>query len=162
MHIFGLKCGSKFCIIKGINKDFDLIIKSKYNMENTNTLKAKVASLFRFHNIPFIGAILLLFLIPIFFIPSSAIFFGFSKAIILYTAVVISLVVSILLMLKKGQFELPTSKIYLATLFVPLSFLVSALFSPVPSMSFFGYGFEVGTAVIMIVFFAMMFLYSIS
>jgi tetratricopeptide (TPR) repeat protein len=88
---------------------------------------------------------ILVFLTPIFFIPSAVVSFQNLKATLLFSAVVITLFLFLLSVLKTGKIEVPTHYYFFSILGVPLSVFLSALFSPSRATSFIGYGFELDT-----------------
>ncbi len=101
-----------------------------------------------------------LFLLPIFFIPSLSFSFVFSKATVLYLLTLASFALWLVTRLRDGKFVIPSSPmLFTLVLFVGL-FTLSSLFSGDLAVSFFGQGFEVGTAVSMLIGGALVFLVS--
>lgn len=88
---------------------------------------------------------ILVFLTPIFFIPSAVVSFQSLKATMFFSAVVIALFLFLLSVLKTGKIEVPAHYFFFSMLGVPLSVFLSALFSPSRATSFIGYGFELDT-----------------
>jgi tetratricopeptide (TPR) repeat protein len=88
-----------------------------------------------------------IFVLPLAFVPSQSVHFIFTKQLIFVTAVLFALAVWVLSELKNGNYELPVSPIVAALGAVAVVTLLSALFSGSIGQSFFGNGFEVGTAV---------------
>jgi tetratricopeptide (TPR) repeat protein len=89
--------------------------------------------------------IALVFLAPLFFIPSALVPFQFTKVILIYTAVIVSFIAWIIGRLKDGKLSLARHSVFLALLGVVAAYLVASLVSLVRSHSFLGQGFEVST-----------------
>lgn len=99
------------------------------------------------------------FLLPIFFVPSSAVPFQFSKMILLSTGVFLAFALWILSRLKEGTFFFPNTPIVKAFAGVFLVSLLSALFSGSPLWtSFVGQILEVGTVGSLLVMLLLLFL----
>jgi len=101
---------------------------------------------------------IVLFLAPIFFIPSVSIPFALGKSSLLLYGTAIALVLWMVARLKDGIFQAPKSWFYASSLLVALSYLVSALVSGNRAVSLGGQAFELGTAAFIIaslVFFAL-------
>src|SRR3989344_1309205 len=84
-------------------------------------------------------------LIPIFFLPSSAVSLPVAKFILLSVGVLASLAAVILSAIQNGAIKLPWNLMPAAIVSIPLVFLIASLFSPPPNFSLWGYGFETGT-----------------
>ncbi len=102
----------------------------------------------------------ILFLLPIFFIPSISFSFVFTKATILSLLTLVSLALWLVARLWDGRFIIPSSPMLLALALFAGLFALSSLFSGDIAFSFFGQGFEVGTAVNMLIGGALAFLVS--
>lgn len=87
----------------------------------------------------------LVFLLPLFFIPSPVFPFQFSKSVLALAAVVIILIVFSIRTLRSGILRIEWSWLLSAVLLLPLLYLVSSLFSSVPALSFFGYQLDQDT-----------------
>ena len=88
-----------------------------------------------------------IFLLPLVFIPSQSVNFVFTKQILFATVVLLAFFILAFSKLKEGRYELPASPIVISLGAVAAVTMLSALFSGSISQSFFGNGFEVGTAV---------------
>lgn len=96
-----------------------------------------------------------IFLLPTIFIPSQSVSFIFTKQILFFGAVLLAFFVWAISRLKDGRYELPMSPIVVSLGAVAVVTLLSSLFSGKIGLTFFGNGFEVGTAVsILLGFFA--------
>ncbi|MEO8638006.1 MAG: hypothetical protein ABI430_03855 [Candidatus Taylorbacteria bacterium] len=87
----------------------------------------------------------LVFLLPLFFIPNTSI--EFSKNVLFVSLTLVSLILWIIAVIKRGEFRYPKSIFFLALILLPLTALTSALFSGSISSSLWGDGFETGTFV---------------
>lgn len=85
------------------------------------------------------------FLLPLFFVPSTAVPLESGKMIILVAGIGLSVLLFIVSIIRKGYLELPKHKILLSTLVIPVVFLLSSFSGLNPKISLFGYGFEAGT-----------------
>ncbi len=107
--------------------------------------QASFKNIIRLENVPYILLSLVLFLSPIIAISSAGLTFHSAKVILVSAGVIFSLMSLLVLTIKKGAVSFPKS-IMLATLGVLVAvYLVSGLFSEVPSSSLFGKSFEIGT-----------------
>ncbi len=87
----------------------------------------------------------LAFLLPIFFIPSVAVPFQLSKGLLYALSVVIVFIFYIVFLIRSGKIVFPKNLLFLALLLLPIVYLISAIAGGSSSLSFFGFGFEVGT-----------------
>ena len=87
----------------------------------------------------------LIFLVPVFFIPSSVVPLQFTKVIILYVGVIVSLIAWIIARLHDGKLSYTRHGIFVALGGVVLTYLAASLFSPAKFVSLIGQGFEVST-----------------
>ncbi|MFQ5662118.1 MAG: hypothetical protein ACE5F2_02605, partial [Candidatus Paceibacteria bacterium] len=86
-----------------------------------------------------------MFLLPIFFIPSLSIPFSFTKSLLIFVSVLAAFFLFLISRLKRGQVALPTSAISLVAWGLPLAYLASAIFSGNSIVSYLGQGFEIDT-----------------
>ena len=100
----------------------------------------------------------LIFFLPLLFIPSAVIHAIFAKSMVIGIGVLLTFGLWILLRLKEGKFTISTNKLFLVCGIVLLTQALSALFSPVPRVSFLGLGFEIGTVSLLALMFLLMFL----
>src|ERR1035437_1367138 len=89
----------------------------------------------------------LLFLLPIFFVPSLLIPLSLAKPIILFVGVFVGFVALLAFVLKQGELRMPQSYLIWAALALPVVYFLSAIFSGSSVFSLYGYTFEVGTFV---------------
>ncbi|OHA26780.1 MAG: hypothetical protein A3C06_01400 [Candidatus Taylorbacteria bacterium RIFCSPHIGHO2_02_FULL_46_13] len=111
-------------------------------------------------NISYYILIATAFLLPIFFIPSAAFQFQFSKVVFISLAALVSFALWLIARLKDGRYLLPNNLVFLTSAMVLLVMLISSLFSPSVWVSFIGQGFEIGTWANTVVLFLVMFLFS--
>ncbi len=97
-------------------------------------------------------------LVPFFFIPSSVFSFSFTKMMLLVAGVLLPVLFWLLARLKDGMLELPKGKLFLVGFSVPAAYLLASLFSEVPQVSFIARGFEIDTFFTVFVLFMLMFL----
>lgn len=100
------------------------------------------------------------FLLPIFFIPGTTVAPEFSKMILLEVIVLFGTFAWALGRLRDGRVVLPKSLLLVVASLLVVVFIVSALLSPAPIVSFFGSGYDIGTVNTFIVLFLLMFLSS--
>jgi len=87
----------------------------------------------------------LAFLIPVFFIPNASFPFQFSKVFLVLVALVVLWLLFSVQTLRKGALSFTWSRFMFALLLVPAAYLIASIFSPVPSVSFFGYQLDQDT-----------------
>jgi tetratricopeptide (TPR) repeat protein len=129
-------------------------------MEEKITILKTIKNILKLENLPSFLIIFLSFITPLFFIPSSNFSLAYSKSILIFTFVIASFFIFLVSVLKKGKFDFPFGKIYISLIFIPVVFLISALFSKVPAISFMGFGFETYTFSFILVMFMFLFLVS--
>lgn len=100
------------------------------------------------------------FLMPIFFIPGTAVAPEFAKMFLLEVIVLFGTLAWALGRLRDGKIEVAKSMLLGVGLLLVIDFIVSAVVSPAPSVSFFGSGYDLGTVNSLIVLFLLMFLSS--
>lgn len=96
--------------------------------------------------IALMGSIILL---PIFFLPYVPVALGATKGILFALGAIIAFVFWLVSRLVEGVIVLPKSRIVLAAWFLPIIFLISALFSKSFGNGLWGQGFDVGTVSMM-------------
>lgn len=108
--------------------------------------------------VAFYGLLTLIFLVPLFFVPSQAVSLGVAKVIILTLGALVVLVALLAKAVGEKGIIFPSRYILWAALALPLIYIVSALASGHVGLSIFGYVLEPGTAgsivALSIVFFA--------
>ncbi len=112
-------------------------------------------------SISFYTLLTVLFLVPIFFIPSLQISLEVGKGFLLSLGVCTSFFLWLLARIVEGKFYFPKQAILLAGLSVPVALLISAVFSPSFAGSMSGGGFELSTVSSALVMFLVMFLSSV-
>lgn len=89
--------------------------------------------------------IALLFLLPIFFIPSGSLSISVAKTSLLALGVVVLVLVFLSEIWRKGEVSFPRHFFVLAAVLLPIVYFISAISSNPSSLSLFGYDFEIGT-----------------
>ncbi len=90
--------------------------------------------------------LVLIFLLPLFFIPSINFPFDLSKNIVLSLVVMLILGCSIIARIKDRTLTIPKNAVSFSMALVALSFVVASLVSGLPTVTFFGQTIEMGTA----------------
>lgn len=103
----------------------------------------------------------LIFLLPAFFVPAISFPVQLSKALLLSALTLIAFCVWIVARLKDGRFVIPNSIILLALAAVVGIFTLSSFLSGSISLSLLGQGFEVGTALNILILSVLAFLISV-
>ena len=86
-----------------------------------------------------------MFLLPIFFIPSLSVPFSFTKSLLIFVSVLVAFFLFLISRLKRGEIALPTNSVALVAWALPVTYLISAIFSGNSGVSFLGQGFEIDT-----------------
>ncbi len=86
-------------------------------------------------------------LLPLWILPFSGATLGFSKSLLLHTAIIGASIFYLIYLLEKGSIKIPWSVLFLALLLLLAASFASALFSPNFSLSVFGSGNETDTLV---------------
>jgi len=102
------------------------------------------------------------FLLPVFFIPSPLIAPEFAKMILLEVVVLLGVFAWAVSRLRDGHVEVPKSLLLLALVLLVLQFVVSAIASPSPLISFFGSGYDLGTVNMFVILVLLLFLSSLT
>lgn len=87
---------------------------------------------------------------PLFFIPSLGLPVDLSKIYFLIFGVLLVFLSWIIARLVDGAITVPKTPILLSAVIVPVAFLVSALFSPAPAVSFAGTSFGIGSVAVIL------------
>ena len=95
----------------------------------------------------FLSLLALLFLLPLFFIPSLSVPLTLAKPIILFVGVFVGFIALLALVLKGGELRVPRSRLVWAAVALPLVYFISAAISGSSALGLYGYNFEVGTFV---------------
>ncbi|MGB3922093.1 MAG: tetratricopeptide repeat protein [Minisyncoccia bacterium] len=90
-------------------------------------------------------SLVFIFLLPIFFIPGTALGLGAAKSALLVVGTAVLTIVFLFSIWKSGRLSLPWHLILAFLIFLPTVYLVSALVSTPSSLSLLGYNFEIGT-----------------
>ncbi|OGG47169.1 hypothetical protein A2671_01135 [Candidatus Kaiserbacteria bacterium RIFCSPHIGHO2_01_FULL_49_13] len=96
---------------------------------------------------------LLLFLLPLFFIPGLSVTVSFAKMLLFGVAILAMLGVLLVRELREGVINLPLNILTVAALLVPVAYIIASFASPAPLLSLFGQGFELDTAFTMLLVF---------
>ncbi len=86
-----------------------------------------------------------IFLLPLFFVPGSALGLGAAKSALLVLGTVVALILFLFGTWREGRINFPWHPIVALVLFLPIVYFVSAFISTPSSLSLLGYNFEVGT-----------------
>lgn len=97
------------------------------------------------HKKSFLITLVLIFLLPIFFIPGGALNLGVSKSLLLIFGVVLAVLAFLLEIWREGKFSISSHPVVLLIAVLPIIYLISALSSTPSSLSLLGYNLEVGT-----------------
>lgn len=100
----------------------------------------------------------LVFLLPLFFVPALSFPVQFSKALLLSALVIVAFCVWVVARLKDGRFVIPSSTMLIALAGVVVIFALSGFFSGSAALSLLGQGFEIGTALNILILSALAFL----
>lgn len=98
-----------------------------------------------FRTIAVMAVSVLVFLVPIFVIPFGGAPFVFSKTMLAALIAFILLALFTVRTLKRGSLDIPWSWLSTALVLLPLSYLVSSIFSSHPALSFWGYQLDSDT-----------------
>ncbi|PIT96990.1 hypothetical protein COT82_00165 [Candidatus Campbellbacteria bacterium CG10_big_fil_rev_8_21_14_0_10_35_52] len=85
------------------------------------------------------------FLLPIFFIPSISAPFLFTKSLLIFISILAAFFLFLISKLKRGVLTLPRNLVILTAWAIPLAYFISALFSGNIGKSLLGQGFEIDT-----------------
>jgi cytochrome c-type biogenesis protein CcmH/NrfG len=86
-----------------------------------------------------------MFLLPIFFIPSLSVPFSFTKSLLIFVSILVAFFLFLISKLKRGEIVLPRNSIALVAWVLPAAYLLSAIFSGNSGVSYLGQGFEIDT-----------------
>lgn len=111
--------------------------------------------------ISFIIILAVVFLLPIFFVPSSVVPFQLTKTVLLNVGVLVALFLWIIARLKDGVFTFQKNYLTLSLSLLPVAFLIASLFSGSISGSLIGQGGDIGTFTSVFVLSMLMFLVSV-
>ena len=100
------------------------------------------------------------FLLPLFFIPGQLVAPEFSKMILLESVVLLSVFLYAMARLRDGFIDIPKSVLLLVSFLLVVQFIVSAIVSPTPMLSFIGSGYDMGTVNSFVMLFFLMFVAS--
>lgn len=111
-----------------------------------------------FEKISYWTLLILIFLLPIFFIPSVFSSVEFSKVLLVVFSTLISLIFWSLSRLRDGNIKFARTLVFPSIFFVVCVYFISSIFSDNPFISIIGNGFELGTFGLVGVGFVLMFL----
>lgn len=101
------------------------------------------------------------FLLPVFFIPSQTIAPEFAKMVLLEIVVLFGIFAWAVGRLRDGRVAIPKSLLLSVSVLLVIQFVVAAIVSPAPLVSFIGSGYDLGTVNSFVVLFLLMFLSSV-
>jgi len=134
------------------------VVKSSFF---SNVLLGKIASHKAFSDTTlFRMLIAFAFLLPLFFIPGSLVAPEFAKMIFLEILVFVAIIMWMIGRYKDGHIVVPKSSLLFVLALLLVQFVVSGIFSPTPSVSFIGSGYDIGTVNSFVVLFLLMYLAS--
>ncbi len=90
--------------------------------------------------------LVLIFLLPIFFVPSQIVTFQFGKGFLFFAIVLVLALMFLMGVLREGKASFPKSLTLLGLLVVLVAYVFSGALSDYPSLSLIGQGFETDTA----------------
>jgi len=99
------------------------------------------------HKTSYLSLLALIFILPLFFIPSAIVPLSLAKPIILYIGAFVGFVALLASVLKYGQLKLPRHKLMWAVVALPAVYALSAVVSGSSTLGLYGYNFEIGTFV---------------
>lgn len=135
--------------------DSNVKILSEQSINNSKQLKNHL-----FEKISYWSLLVLIFLLPIFFIPSVFSSVEFSKVLLVVFCALISLTFWSLARLSDGNIKFAGTLVFPAILFVVCVYFISSVFSDNPIISIIGNGFELSVFSLVCVGFILMFLVS--
>jgi len=97
------------------------------------------------NKIGFLSTIILIFLLPLFFLPASILPISGVKSLLLGLGVIVAFVAFLVDTMRRGSLSLPKHKLMWATVLFPVIYFLSAYLSSDRAYSLFGVNFEVGT-----------------
>jgi len=103
----------------------------------------------------------LTFLLPLFFIPGQIVAPEFAKMLLLEGVVLVAIFSFAIGRLREGKIEVPKSYLLLVSALLLVQFVVSAIMSSSPVVSFIGSGYDLGTVSAFATLFLLMFLASV-
>ncbi len=122
------------------------------NAEN-ESLDTQKKLAFNQEGVSFWGMISLVFLLPLFFIPSLAVPILISKNILLVIALTFISIIFLVGSIKRGNISFPKHNILWSIIVFPIIYLLASLSSISKDLSLFGYNLEVGTFASIVIFF---------
>ncbi len=118
------------------------------------SIEVEITSAKQKRNVPMMILTALVFLIPVFFIPSHVATGSAFAKMLLYAILVLGAFSWVLVQeLREKSIRLPVNVMTVSALLIPLAYIVSSFFAPSFRLSFFGQGFESDTVFASILFF---------
>ncbi len=100
----------------------------------------------------FFAGLSLIFLLPLFFLPTQIVPLGLAKVLLLVVGTVVVFVTIIISLIKHRRISLPGNFLLWGALVLPVVYIISALVGSSPTLSMFGYALESGTAGSIVIF----------
>lgn len=141
--------------MKENQNDLNVKVSPEQTISNNKQSKSHL-----FEKISYWSLLVLIFLLPTFFIPSVFSSVEFSKVLLVIFSVLISLTFWSLARLSDGNIKFARTLVFPSILFVVCIYFISSLFSDNPLISIIGNGFELSTFGLVCVGFILMFLVS--
>ncbi len=107
--------------------------------------KKSIGGSSRIENVSLFVVLILVVLLPLFFIPSLYVSIASAKVILLYVGIIVSFCLWIVARLREGKMAVPRHYFFAGLALIPFSYLLSSIFSDSRSTSLFGLGFETQT-----------------
>lgn len=113
--------------------------------------------------IPYFILLVMVFLVPIFFVPVASISIQFGTSLLFAFCVIVSVIVYIISGLMSGSLDLPKPSKYIIgfTAIVPIVYTLAGISNGFSRMAFFGYTFDISTVGFILLGFAYLFLVSL-
>ena len=98
--------------------------------KQTNAVIEALNSMFSAEGVSYAILLVMVFLAPLFIIPTGFVSFGMTKNLIIYSGVALSLIAFLVFLLKRGKIELPFEYVFGAIGVLPIIYLLAGLLSP--------------------------------
>ena len=95
--------------------------------------------------ISFITTLILIFLLPLFFLPASVLSLGSTKILLLALGVIVAFVTILVDVMRAGKISLPATRFLWSVPLIPVVYFFSSYLGTDKTKSIFGYEMEVGT-----------------
>lgn len=110
----------------------------------------------KIENVPLLLILGIIFLLPVFFLPSQVASLSMIKIFLAYILTIVSLFIWVLLRLKEQSFSIPVNLLSLSVVLVPIVYIISGLFSQNITVSFFARDFAIDSVLSIIILFVLL------